>query len=140
MLASRFKRDYLPAAMSSQVIIEPVQCFSDARGWVVEPIAEASLAAQRNTHVAFTEPGLVRGNHYHERSTETFVIVGPGLVRFREGGVVRDVCVPDGQAVRFTVPPGIPHAIRNTGTRPMPLMAFNLKTAVEGQSSARREG
>ena len=111
--------------MSSQVIIEPVECFSDARGWVVEPIAEASLAAQRNAHVAFTEPGCIRGNHYHERSTETFVIVGPGLVRFREGGVVRDVCVPDGQAVRFTVPPGIPHAIRNTGTRPMPLMAFN---------------
>jgi dTDP-4-dehydrorhamnose 3,5-epimerase-like enzyme len=111
--------------MNSRVIIEPVQCFSDARGWVVEPIPEASLSAQRNTHVAFTEPGCVRGNHYHEQSTEVFVVMGPGLVRFREGGVVRDVCVPDGQAVRFTVPPGIPHAIRNTGTRPMLLMAFN---------------
>ena len=111
--------------MSSRVIIEPVQLFSDARGWVLEPVPEQSLPGQRNVHVAFTGPGCVRGNHYHERSTEIFVVTGPGLVRIREDGIVRDECVAEGQALRFTVPPGVSHAIQNTGAQPMPLMAFN---------------
>ena len=31
-----------------------------------------------------------------------------------------------GQALRFTVPPGVAHAIQNSGTQPMILMSFNL--------------
>ena len=118
-------RRYAPAAMKSQVVIEQVQFFSDPRGWVLEPIPEGILGVQRNAHVAFTEPGCVRGNHYHERSTEIFVVTGPSLVRIREGGALRDVCVPKGQAFRFTIPKGISHAVQNQGTTPMLLMAFN---------------
>jgi len=111
--------------MNSQVIIESVSFFADARGWVIEPIGEHQIPAQRNAHVALTEPGAIRGNHFHQRSTEVFVMMGPGLVRLREDGVVRDVNVPEGQAMRFTVPPGISHAMKNTGSRPMLLMAFS---------------
>ena len=110
--------------MNSQVKVEPVELFRDARGWVIEPVDEALLAGKRNVHVVFSEPGAVRGNHYHERSTEVFVVVGPALIRVRENDVTRDVHVPDGAAMRFTVPPGVPHAIQNTGTRPMILMSF----------------
>ncbi len=106
-------------------MIERVQFFSDSRGWVVEPLPEELLAVQRNMHVAFTEPGCIRGNHYHEQGTEVFVVTGPSLVRIREGGILRDVCVPEGQAFRFSVPPGISHAIQNRSTRPMLLMGFN---------------
>jgi len=106
-------------------MIEPVQFYRDARGWVMEPVPERLLSGQRNVHVAFTGPGGVRGNHYHERSTEIFTVMGPGLVRIREAGVVRDVRVAEGQAFRFTVPPGVSHAIQNTSAHPMPLMAFN---------------
>lgn len=111
--------------MNSQVIIEDVSFFADARGWVIEPIGEQHLPVQRNAHVALTEPGAIRGNHFHHHATEVFVVIGPGLVRWRENGAVRDVNVPEGQAMRFTVPPGIPHAIKNTGPRPMVLMAFS---------------
>jgi UDP-2-acetamido-2,6-beta-L-arabino-hexul-4-ose reductase len=112
-------------SVNSQVIIEKVAFHADARGWVIEPVGEAQLHAQRNTHVALTAPGAVRGNHFHHRATEVFVVIGPGLVRWRENGVVRDVNVPEGDAMRFTVPPEIPHAIKNTGPRPMVLMAFS---------------
>ena len=111
--------------MSPKVLVEKVEFFSDARGWVIEPIAEGLLSAQRNVHVVLTEPGGIRGNHYHERSTEVFVVMGPGLVRFREADGLRDVRVPEGEALRFTIPPGTPHAIYNPGTKPMLLMAFN---------------
>jgi oxalate decarboxylase/phosphoglucose isomerase-like protein (cupin superfamily) len=74
--------------------------------------------------VVFTEPGAIRGNHYHERTAEIVVVVGPALVRVRENGAMRDLLVPDGQAVRFSIPAGVPHAIQNTGTRPMILISF----------------
>jgi len=111
--------------MNSQVSIEPVRCFTDARGPVIEPIGESQIPAQRNCHVALTEPGAIRGNHFHRHSSEIFVVMGPALVRLRENGILREVNVPDGQAMRFFVPPPVSHAIKNTGTRPMLLIAFS---------------
>ena len=111
--------------MSSRVTIERVQFHTDGRGWVVEPLLENQIPAQRNVHVVFTEPGHVRGNHFHERTTEIMLAMGPALVRLREAGAVRDVRVADGEALRFTFPPGIAHAIQNTGQRPMVLVSFN---------------
>ncbi len=111
--------------MSSKVVIEKVQVVTDERGLVVEPVPEKLMAAQRNLHVVLTEPGCIRGNHYHPRGTEISVIVGPALVRVREGTDIRDVHVPEGQAFRFTFPPGTAHAVQNEGTRPLLLIAFN---------------
>lgn len=109
--------------MNSQVTVEPVEIVNDVRGWVIEPVDEILLADKRNVHVVCSEPGAVRGNHYHERTLEVFVVVGPALVRIRENASIRDIPVADGQAVRFTVPPGIAHAIKNTGVRPTILMS-----------------
>jgi dTDP-4-dehydrorhamnose 3,5-epimerase-like enzyme len=105
--------------------VEPVSFFADARGLVIEPICDTALANQRNVHIVLTAPGAVRGNHYHQHSTEVSVIIGPALVRLREDGVLRDVIVPPGQALRFTFPPEVSHAFQNTGTEPMLAMAFN---------------
>lgn len=113
--------------MNPQVTVENVSFFSDARGWVIEPVSGQLLAGQRNVHVVLSEPGAIRGNHYHERSTEVFVVIGPGRVRVREHGIVRDIPVPEGQAMRFTLPPGVAHAIQNTGSRPMVLMSFGTQ-------------
>lgn len=65
--------------MNSQVVIETVPFFADARGWVIEPIGEQQLPAQRNCHVVLTEPGAVRGNHFHRHSPEIFVMMGLDL-------------------------------------------------------------
>lgn len=111
--------------MSSQVTSEKVAFFADGRGWVIEPVNEPTLAAQRNVHVIWTEPGAIRGNHYHRHSAEVMVVMGPALVRWRENGAVREVTVPDGSAMRFTIPPGVAHAIRNTGPRPLVLVSFS---------------
>jgi UDP-2-acetamido-2,6-beta-L-arabino-hexul-4-ose reductase len=111
--------------MDAQVTIEQLSCHADARGWVIEPLDEPSLSRQRNVHVVWTEPGGVRGNHYHRFSTEIMVVVGPALVRWREAGVVCERTVEEGEALRFTIPPGVPHAIQNTGPRPLILTSFS---------------
>jgi len=125
--------------MKAQVIVEQVSRSADRRGWVMEPINEQQLAGQRNTHVALTEPGAIRGNHFHRHSTEIFVITGPGLVRWREDGVGREVQVPAEAAMRFTVPPGIPHAMKNTGDRPMLLVAFSTAPHDPANPDTQRE-
>ena len=109
----------------SSVQIEKVVLYADRRGFVFEPATEQELAGQKNTHVVVTEPGYIRGNHYHKKGREVLVLLGPALVRYREDGQVRDVDVPAGQALKFTFPPGVPHAFKNIGSQPMILAAFN---------------
>lgn len=106
------------------VIRESIPVHSDERGLVFEPIGAEALSRQQNVHVVTTLPGFVRGNHAHRHSTETVVVLGPALVRYRETGVTEDVRVGNGEVVRFDFPPGVPHAIQNTGDRPSLLVAF----------------
>ena len=107
--------------------IEPVVQHRDARGSVVEPIAIEALRAQGNAHLVLTEPGCVRGNHYHPRGAEVSLIIGPALVRVQLEDGIKDIHVPDGEAYRFYFPPGLPHAAQNTGTRTSVMVAFNTE-------------
>jgi UDP-2-acetamido-2,6-beta-L-arabino-hexul-4-ose reductase len=56
---------------------------SGARGFVFEPAQAAELAVQQNVHVVISEPGAVRGNHFHRRGSEICTAIGPALVRPR---------------------------------------------------------
>jgi dTDP-4-dehydrorhamnose 3,5-epimerase-like enzyme len=111
--------------MKAKTIIETVELVTDARGWVLEPLLEEWIPRQRNIHVVLTEPGCIRGNHYHQFGTEVLVAVGPARIRVREDGQAREILVPEGKAMRLTLPPGVAHAIQNLGTGPAVLISFN---------------
>lgn len=113
--------------MKPSVIIEPISYPSDSRGLVLEPIGPDALPSQRNVHLVLTEPGCVRGNHYHARGTEITAVLGPGLFRYRDGDQVRDFLIPAGKAYRVIIPPGVGHAFQNTGTSVMTLIGFNTE-------------
>jgi len=116
-------------AEAAGAVVEPVSWIGDARGLVLEPIGGATMQQQQNVHLVLTEPGQIRGNHYHRRGTEITVVLGPARVRFREraGGELRDVEVPAGQAMRFTFPPGLAHAFQNPGPGSMILIASHTE-------------
>jgi dTDP-4-dehydrorhamnose 3,5-epimerase-like enzyme len=105
--------------------IDSLTVHSDDRGVVFEPLAVEMIASQHNAHVVLSNPGAIRGNHYHLQGTETIAVVGPALVRVREDGTLRDIEVPEEKVYRFTFPPNVPHAIKNTGDRVNILAAFN---------------
>ena len=105
--------------------VETLTLKQDARGWVLEPLDGPGLRAQENAHLVMSVPGCVRGNHYHRRGTEVLVALGPALVRTREAGEIRDYVLDEGDVLRFTIPPRVSHAIRNTGARPNCIIAFN---------------
>lgn len=129
----------MTARPATRTLIETVSTFEDTRGTVFEPLGAAGLAAQRNTHVVLTEPGCIRGNHYHPVGTEISVLRGPAFIRLREDGVLRDLEVPAGQTWRLTIPPGVVHAFRNPGPGPMLLVAFNTEEHDPARPDAVRE-
>ena len=106
---------------------EPVTLHADARGCVFEPITPGGIPVQRNVHVVLSEPGAIRGNHYHQRGTEIAVVLGLCLVRVRLAEGVRDYVVPASEAWRFVLPPGVPHAFKNIGDRTQFMTAFNTE-------------
>lgn len=121
------------------VHIEPVKTHRDLRGSVFEPLDDAELANQKNVHVVLTQPNEVRGNHAHERAVEITSVVGPCLVRLKEADQVRDIQVPAGETWRFTIPPGVVHAYRNTGDSVMVLISFSTEVHDPNATGTRRE-
>jgi dTDP-4-dehydrorhamnose 3,5-epimerase-like enzyme len=107
------------------VTIDKLRRAVDARGQVFEPLDALGLSEQRNVHVVLTEPGHVRGNHFHHIGSEVSTVVGPALVRYRENAELTSVEVPPNEVWRFTFPPGVVHAFKNTGTTPMLIVSFN---------------
>jgi UDP-2-acetamido-2,6-beta-L-arabino-hexul-4-ose reductase len=117
------------AARLTPVPIQPdlVRVARDARGLVFEPLDATELAGQRNVHVVLTRPGYVRGNHHHLLATEIFALAGPAFVRLRVDGHLQDHVIPEGQVWRFTIPPGVAHAIRHDGPGPGTLVSFSSR-------------
>ena len=126
-------------ANPARTLIESVKTQRDPRGGVFEPLNDAELAQQRNVHVVLTRPNEVRGNHLHQAATETATVVGPCLVRLKEADGMRDVQVPAGETWRFTIPPGVVHAFRNTGDEVMVLISFSTRVHDPAGSDTRRE-
>ncbi len=119
--------------------VEKLRSIDDARGSLFEPLDAEGLGQQRNTHVVLTQPGCVRGNHYHRVGTEVSVVRGPAHIRLREDGILHDLTVPDGEVWRLTIPPGVVHAYGNPGPSPMLLIAFNTELHDPAQPDAVRE-
>ncbi|HEX3951519.1 MAG TPA: hypothetical protein VHW95_16820 [Steroidobacteraceae bacterium] len=108
-----------------RVSIQSVKTHRDARGALFEPLTDAELRAQKNVHVALTQPNETRGNHVHQTAVEITTVVGPCRVRLKEAGEIKDIDVPAGEILRLTIPPGVVHAFRNTGTTAMLLVSFS---------------
>ena len=105
--------------------IQPLKTHRDARGALFEPLTDTELLAQKNVHVALTEPNETRGNHVHRTAVEITTVVGPCLIRLKEAGQIKDIEVAAGEVLRLTIPPGVVHAFRNTGSVAMLLVSFS---------------
>jgi dTDP-4-dehydrorhamnose 3,5-epimerase-like enzyme len=108
-----------------RVTFQSVKTFRDPRGTLFEPLMDDELQAQKNVHVVLTQPNEVRGNHSHRTAVETTTVVGPCLIRLKEEGEIRDIQVAEGELLRLTIPPGVVHAFRNTGSSALVMVSFS---------------
>lgn len=106
---------------------EVLETFDDARGAAFEPVGGEALAGFRNVHVVLTEPGHVRGNHRHPRGSETLIVRGPALFVAEDGGARETREIAEDQVLRVRLGPGVAHAVKNTGDRPMLIVSFGTE-------------
>lgn len=107
-----------------KVTWEPLRVHRDARGSVFEPLDGQLLCEQRNLHVVVNRPGAVRGNHFHRQAVEFISVGGPARVCYQKGEALETVLVDAGSVLCFRFPPGVAHAIENTGDADQVLVAL----------------
>lgn len=108
-----------------EVTIEKIDIKKDKRGSVFEPLTREEISEQRNVHLVLTEPGYVRGNHFHQKGKEILVVRGPALIKIRPRKGSEEIEIHEGEVIKLTVPPGVSHAVKNTGEETNFLIAFN---------------
>jgi dTDP-4-dehydrorhamnose 3,5-epimerase-like enzyme len=102
---------------------------SDPRGWSINLLAASGVPEDclGNLHTASLNPGSVRGNHYHEESTEWLLVFGgPSKVSYREvgGETIEMEVIEDPRPVLFEIPPNTEHAVLNASNVNVYIMVF----------------
>ena len=101
--------------------------YTDNRGILVENTDSKILLTSKHFLYTLSPPGIIRGNHYHERKIEWFCII-KGKCRF----VTEDIksktrnekIISDTDDVLFQTVPFIAHAMENIGGDDMIFFGF----------------
>ena len=68
--------------MVDGVEVIPLRRYEDERGWFMELRRESALPAPtRQTNLSFSQQGVIRGLHYHERGQNDLFVCLQGTVR-----------------------------------------------------------
>lgn len=122
-LPSRFDRDLFNTYRSYAFAVSPVHRLPsavDERGAFTELVRAHGGPGQ--TGVSTTLPGITRGNHFHRRKIERFVVVqGSARITLRRllTGERQVIDVTEDEPVAVDMPTLWAHAITNTGTSPL---------------------
>ena len=92
----------------------PLRRFEDDRGWLMELRRESWLPKpSRQTNVAFSRQGVVKGLHYHERGQDDLFACLQGTARVvvldRETGETFTVDIGDDHPVAVYIPGHLAH-------------------------------
>ena len=104
------------------------QMKQDRRGWAFFPFQAGPdvrpPCETESLHLVMSEPGAIRGNHFHDHSAEWFCVFGgQGELYYEEDGLVQTARLDRDDLVIY-IPPGVPHAVKNIGSTPLFLLAF----------------
>lgn len=113
------------------VKIKKLNFHRDKRGWVTEILREEEIEKKKTfgqIYLTTAHPGFVKGNHYHLRKTEWFcVIKGEGKLYLKnlESGESQEISLDERENFLLVqIAPGIAHAIKNTGSEILYLLAY----------------
>ncbi|MCI9888338.1 NAD-dependent epimerase/dehydratase family protein [Micrococcales bacterium 31B] len=122
-LATRFEThvfNTLRAAMFPAQAPFTLTPHSDARGTFFE--CARVLGGEGQTSFSTTVPGIRRGDHYHLRKIERFIVIaGTGIIRLRRmlTDEVVEFRVSGSEPVAVDMPTGWSHSVENTGNDDM---------------------
>ncbi len=116
-------------------MIEHIEVFElfrhdDERGFLLKAVKKEYTDDRPFGEIYFVSasPGTVRANHFHELTTEWFVVVaGQGVLTLADAKDPtrrRTVAMGKDQRVCVKIPPGVAHAIEAVGEGDMLMMAL----------------
>ena len=87
----------------------PLRRFEDERGWFMELMRESALSAHvKQSNLAFSRKGVIRGLHYHERGQSDLFTCLQGMVRVvvldRESGETFTADIGDDNPAAVFIP------------------------------------
>lgn len=98
--------------------VKDLEIHSDKRGWLVEMLRRNELKEDiKQTYVATIKPGCVRGNHFHLKRIEWFLIVGGRAELYLQDIKTKEkLCLKvfSKKPKVITIFPQIAHAVKNT--------------------------
>lgn len=125
--------------------IRALKDHSDNRGFSYEIPGNicTDIGQFEHAHVAAILPGHVRGNHFHLERTETLVVTWEDTWELgwceQDSDIVQQRAFKERGAVALRIPPGVAHALANSGTRPLYLLALSdTPYSVERPDTVRR--
>lgn len=104
--------------------------WNDDRGWGLNLLAASGRNSKPigDLHVVSMKPGKIRGNHYHENSTEWVLFMGgKAKLIWREVGCksINSVMIPGLKPTLYEIPPNVEHAIINEDQHDIYLVSMN---------------
>lgn len=100
---------------------------SDSRGWLIENELVRVRREMRHFLVSTSKPGAIRGQHYHTKKREWFLLIRGQAIIFFE-----DIHTKDRTTIQLTqkkfrmveITPNVAHAIKNVGKGIMILLGI----------------
>ena len=116
------------------VIIKPLNKYTDERGWLTEIFRQDELELKPlMSYISLTNPGIVRGPHEHVLQSDCFVFLGPGSFRLYlwdrrsdspTKGEALEIEVGENNPTLVVVPPGVVHGYKCISDTPA--LSINL--------------
>jgi UDP-2-acetamido-2,6-beta-L-arabino-hexul-4-ose reductase len=107
-----------------KVDTKKLEVIADNRGWLAEVLKSNPVSIEQ-VHFSVSNPGAVRGNHYHKSRIEwMFVTNGTGKTTL-EDKVTKEkseLSVSGERPLLIKISPDVMHTIVNDGSRPMHLL------------------
>ena len=86
----------------------------DHRGFLLRLVRKEHVGDRifGDSYILSSIPGVVRGNHFHKRTTEWFCLIkGKGCLGLKKGEQIDFINLDDKNFKLIEIPPGIAHAI-----------------------------
>lgn len=99
----------------------------DIRGWLIENESPLVRDSMKHFLVSVSKPGVIRGQHFHKRKTEWFLIIkGKASIHFKHIKTLESKIIEvNGDNPEIVeASPMIAHAIKNIGKDDLYLMAL----------------
>jgi dTDP-4-dehydrorhamnose 3,5-epimerase len=110
----------------------PLKPFTDPRGTLKKVLRQSQLknTGIQEVYLLYTNPGGIRGNHYHKNTLEFFLVVlGTATVALQAPGekTSKTISLAAEGNLLLKVPPQVAHAFKNEGEGQLIILALSTR-------------